>query len=100
MIVLDEKKIVIKDTPKNVYRNPKLPLVASFFEEFSIIDGVIYYAHQLQIVENSKHKAEVKRSYFNGKNWLIEATHQSNSIFIEHHCKLKPNSSLFFKIFQ
>lgn len=100
MIVLDEKKIVIKDTPQNVYRNPKLPLVASFFEEFSIIDGVIYYAHQLQIVENSKHKAEVKRSYFNGKNWLIEATHQSNSIFIEHHCKLKPNSSLFFKIFQ
>jgi ABC-type Fe3+/spermidine/putrescine transport system ATPase subunit len=98
MIVLHEKKIVIKDSPKNIYNNPKLPLVASFFDEFSIIDGTIYYAHQLRIVEKSKHKAEVRRSYFNGRNWIIEATYESNSIFIEHHCKLIPNSPFHFKI--
>lgn len=100
MIVLHDKKIVIKDTPQNIYCNPKLPLVASFFEEFSIIDGAIYYAHKLQIVEHSKHKAVVKRSYFNGKNWLIEATYKSNSIFIEHQCNLNPNSTIYFRIIQ
>jgi ABC-type Fe3+/spermidine/putrescine transport system ATPase subunit len=100
MMVLHNKKIVIKDTPQNIYNNPKLPLVASFFGEFSEIDNQIYYAHQLKIIEKSRHKATVKHSYFNGKNWLIEALYESHSIFITHHTELKSGSAVCFEIIQ
>ena len=98
MMVLHNKKVVIKDTPENIYENPKLPLVASFFGEFSEINDRIYYAHQLKMVEKSDFKAIVKQSYFNGNNWLVEAEHNGTIIFFEHHFKLLPNSLVYFEI--
>jgi len=100
MMVLHEKKVIIKDTPEHIYENPKLPLVASFFGEFSVIDNEIYYAHQLKIVEKSHHKAIVKQSYFNGKNWLIEAEYKSKPIFVEHYLKLPQNAEFYFDFFK
>jgi len=98
MMVLHNKEIIIKDTPQKIYNNPKLPLVASFFEEFSVVDGKIYYAHQLKIVEQSNFKAIVTTSYFNGKDWLIEAKYKSESIFITHLTSLKTGGTIYFKI--
>ena len=98
LIVLQNKEIIIKDTPQNLYENPKLPLVASFFGEFNIIDGNIYYAHQLRIVGNSNFKAEVKHSYFNGDSWLIEAEYNSSSIFIQHKNKIGHGIEIQFEI--
>lgn len=98
MLVLHNKEIIAKGSPKRLYNNPELPLVASFFEEFSIIEGTIYYAHQLQITDNSNYKAQVKKSYFNGTGWLIEAEFNSNLIYIKYHKIIEPGSSIGFII--
>jgi len=99
MIVLHDSKIIAKDTPQQLYNNPKLPLIASFFGEFNVIEpfGIIY-AHQLKIVEHSEFKAVVKSSYFNGNSWLIEAEYNSNTVFIEHDIALNNASHIYFKI--
>ena len=99
MLVIHDSKIIARDTPKNLYNNPKLPLIASFFGEFNVIEpyGVVY-AHQLKIVEQSDLKAVVKKSYFNGNSWLVEADYNSESIFIEHQSELKKGLEVYFKI--
>ncbi len=99
MLVLHKSKIIAKDTPQNLYKNPKLPLVASFFGEFNVIEPYgIVYAHQLKIVNQSKLKAIVKKSYFNGDSWLIEAEYNAESVFINHNCELQEESLLYLKI--
>jgi len=99
MIVLHNTEIIAKDTPQNLYNNPKLPFIASFFGEFNVIKPYgIVYANQLQIVEKSDLKAIVKRSYFNGNNWLIEAEYNSEPIFIEHDKELNKNIETCIKI--
>ncbi len=99
MLVLHKSKIIAKDTPQNLYKNPKLPLVASFFGEFNVIEPYgIVYAHQLKIVDQSELNAVVKRSYFNGNSWLIEAEYNAESVFINHNCELQEESLLHLKI--
>ena len=96
MIVLDNKEVIAKDKPQNLYKNPKLPLIASFFEEFNVINGKIYYAHELKIVNNSELKATIKQSYFNGNSWLIEALFNEQSIFIYHNNSLAKGEEVHF----
>ncbi|WP_179344555.1 ABC transporter ATP-binding protein [Winogradskyella ursingii] len=99
IIVLHDKKIIANETPENLYRVPKLPLIASFFGEFNVIEPYgIVYAHQLTIVEDSDLKAVVKQSYFNGNFWLIEANYNSESIFIQHKFELEKGFEIHFKI--
>ncbi|WP_426431949.1 ABC transporter ATP-binding protein [Winogradskyella sp. HB-48] len=96
MLVLHNKSIIAKDKPHSLYKNPKLPLVASFFEEFNVIDGKIYYAHELKIVNNSELKATVKQSYYNGNSWLIETLFNEQSIFIYHNKPLTEGKKIYF----
>ena len=96
MIVLHDKKIIAKDTPQHLYKNPKLPLIASFFGEFNVINNKIVYANQLSIVEKSDLKGKIKASYFNGNNWLIELVYKSKSVFIEHENKLEIGVDAYF----
>ena len=98
MLVLNNAKIIAKDTPQCLYNNPKLPLIASFFEEFNVINNQIVYAHQLKVVEQSQLKAIVKNTYFNGNYWLIEAIYNSDSIFIQHTKNLQKEECLCFSI--
>ena len=99
MIVLHNKEIIAKDTPQNLYNNPKLSLVASFFGEFNVIEpyGIIY-AHQLKIVEESSLMAVVNTSYFNGNSWLIEVDYNSKRIFIDHNYELQSGNLIHFEI--
>jgi ABC-type Fe3+/spermidine/putrescine transport system ATPase subunit len=99
MIVLHGKKIIAKDTPQHLYQNPKLPLIASFFGEFNVIEPYgIVYANQLKIVEQSDLKALVKQCYFNGNNWLIAAEYNSKTIIITHQKELQKEVKISFKI--
>ena len=99
MLVLHDHQIIAQGTPQNLYKNPKLPLIASFFDEFnSIKSHGIKYAHQLKIVDKSDIKGTVITSYFNGNSWLIEVNYKASSIFIKHHSKLEENTTVFFKI--
>jgi ABC-type sulfate/molybdate transport systems ATPase subunit len=97
VLVLDNHNIIKNNSVEALYQNPTNKLVAAFFGEYNFIEpfGFIY-AHQLQIVEKSNFEAQVKDCYFNGKNYLIEAVYQSNSIFIEHEGKLNIGVSISF----
>ena len=99
MLVIHDSIIIAKDTPQNLYNNPKLPLIASFFGEFNVIESYgIVYAHQLKIVEQSDLKAVVKASYFNGNSWLIEVDYNGKCVFIEHEFKLEEEVLIYFTV--
>ena len=101
IMVLNDSKIIAKDVPQKLYNNPKLPLIASFFDEFNLIEPYgIVYAHQLKIVKHSNLNAVVQTTYFNGNYWLIEAIHNSETILINHNCELAKGCSIQFKIVQ
>lgn len=78
-----------------LYNNPKHPLVASFFGEYSVINNTLVYAHQLKIVKDSKLIALVKESYFKGHYFLIEADLNGTTIFLEHGTELKKGQSIY-----
>ena len=99
IIVLNNAEIIAKDTPQNLYKNPKSPLIASFFGEFNVIEPYgIVYANQIKIVPKSQLKAIVKMAYFNGNSWLIEAKYNAISIFIEHDFELKKEKIIYIEI--
>jgi ABC-type Fe3+/spermidine/putrescine transport system ATPase subunit len=89
MIVLHDTKIMAKDTPEHLYKNPQNKLIASFFDEFNVIENYgIVYANQLKLVENSNLKATVKQSYFKGSYYLIEADLNGKMVFFENDIDL------------
>jgi ABC-type Fe3+/spermidine/putrescine transport system ATPase subunit len=99
MLVIHDSKIIAKETPQQLYNNPKLPLIASFFGEFNVIEPYgILYAHQLKIVAQSDLKAVVKQSFFNGNSWLIEADYNSESVFITHNKELAKGEAIQFEV--
>ncbi|MFD1017108.1 ABC transporter ATP-binding protein [Winogradskyella rapida] len=99
IIVLDTANIIAKDSPENLYKNPQLPLIASFFGEFNVIEPYgIVYAHQLYIVAESDFKAVVRTSYFNGSTWLIEVLYQSDVVFIQHTEALERDTTIYFSV--
>lgn len=98
MIVLNNHQIAVNDHPENLYKNPKTPLIASFFGEFNVINGNIIYSHQLQIVEKSNLKATVLESYFKGHYFLIEADLNGQKVFFQHYSRLEKNQVIHLKI--
>lgn len=91
MIVLNQHKIVANNTPEYLFSHPETPLIASFFGEFNVIDGEIVYAHQLKIVDQSNLKATVKKCYFHGSYYLVEADLNGKIIFIRYDKSIKKN---------
>ncbi|HMC01723.1 MAG TPA: ABC transporter ATP-binding protein [Flavobacteriaceae bacterium] len=98
VVVLNQGEIIANNSPEELFSNPDNPLIASFFGEYNIINGDIFYAHQLKIVDDSKLKATVKNSYFNGRNYLIEVIFNNESVFIEHSKSIKLNQIICFEI--
>ena len=98
MMVLHNQHIISKGNPEYIFNNPGLPRIASFFGDYSIIDERIYYSHQLLVVEKSNFKAEVKRSYFSGEYWLIEAIHNNNTIYLQHSLSIGQGTKIFFEL--
>ena len=98
MIVLNNHKIAVNDSPERLYKNPKTPLIASFFGEFNVINNNIIYAHQIKLTEKSDLKATVIQSYFKGSYFLIEAHLNGQNVFFEHPSKLDKNQDVYLKI--
>jgi iron(III) transport system ATP-binding protein len=92
MMVLHDSKIITYDEPQQLFKNPKTPLIASFFGEFNIINDTIFYAHEIRLVPKSNFKVNIKQSYFKGSYYLIEATLDGNNIFFENLSLLEANS--------
>ncbi|MDH7913819.1 ABC transporter ATP-binding protein [Winogradskyella sp. SYSU M77433] len=98
MIVLENKHILEQGQPEQLYKNPKTPLIASFFSEFNIINEQIVYAHQLKIVENSDLEATVITSYFKGNHYLIEADLNGKKLFFEHENSIEKDLKVYLSI--
>ncbi|TYA52151.1 ABC transporter ATP-binding protein [Formosa maritima] len=94
MIVLNNHKIEAINTPEHLFKQPKTPLIASFFGEFNVIDNTIVYAHQVQLVEKSNIKATVKKCYFKGTFFLIEAELNGDLILFKHHKEVEKNKKV------
>ena len=95
MSVLHESKIFRDEFPEMLYKNPELPLIASFFEEYNLIDGQIFYTHQIKIALKSNYTAVVKRSFFNGAKWLIEAEFKNQIIYLQHSENIPTEREVF-----
>ena len=88
VIVLKNKTILEKATPKELYFNPKHKYTAALFGEVNEIeiDGKLQlvYPNQLKVVEKSDFQVEVLTSYFKGKYYLIEAKLENQKLFFEN----------------
>jgi ABC-type Fe3+/spermidine/putrescine transport system ATPase subunit len=98
MIVLNKQTIAANDVPETLYKNPKTPLVASFFGEFNLINNSIVYSHKLKVVTHSDLKARVIQSYFKGSYFLIEAEYLNKKVFFEHPSELIKSSIISLEI--
>ena len=98
MILLNNAKIEANNSPEHLFKHPKTPLVASFFDEFNSINNDIIYSHQLNVVEKSNMKVKIKKSYFKGRNYLIESIHKNDTLFFEHFEELSEGTIVYLKI--
>lgn len=107
MLVLDKGKTIAHDKPKQLYKNPKNELIASFFDEFNAFKlsdisevntdkSVFIYPHEIEIVKESELQASVKNNYFQGDHFLVEAVFKGQSIFIKS--SIKQEGIIKFKI--
>jgi len=96
MLVLHNRTIIKHGTPEALFKNPENALIASFFSEYSIVKGAIYYAHEIKLVTSSEHNAIVNQCYFNGTNWLVEATldETGSKVFFYSDYSLKLSKSV------
>ena len=94
MLFINNGKSLAYGRPKELFNNPGHSFVAAFFSEYSKIDNVIYYSHDIKMVPKSKLRAVVVKSYYKGPCFLIEAVHCSKTIFLEHHKWVRPDSEI------
>lgn len=92
MMVLHDGTVMRTDTPNAIYSNPKHPLVAAFFGEYSIIEGELYYAHQIILADESSLKAVVKHSFYKGHYYLIEASLEQEVVYFKNASALDENT--------
>lgn len=98
MIVLHDSIVISNKSPQELYKNPEMPLTASFFGEFNLLNDDIIYAHQLKIVEKSDLRVDVYHNYFKGHYYLIEAHTEDDIIYFENRTALEINSKVFLEI--
>lgn len=98
LIVIKDNKILVNNTPKEIYKNPKQKYIAALFDDVNEIkvngESVLLYPHQIKIVENSNLKARVLNSYFKGFFWLIEIEFENQIVFLNHISNLKTNTKI------
>ncbi|MDR5591306.1 ABC transporter ATP-binding protein [Christiangramia sp. SM2212] len=108
--VLKNARIYADGSPEDLYRNPPNKYVASLFGDVNHImlknilqnekgrKRVVLYPHEIQITENSKIQAIVKKSYFKGESFLIEAELNGEKVLIDHQEDLKKGTVINLKI--
>lgn len=108
--VLKNAHIYADGTPEELYKNPPNKYVASLFGDVNHVilkniqtnkssrKRLILYPHEIKIVRASEIEAEVKRSFFKGENYLIEASLNGEKILIDHKKELTPGKKIKLKV--
>lgn len=99
IIVLRNGKIIAKNEPKLLYKNPKTKYVGSLFGEINEIEingeKTLIYSHDLKMVDNSDTLAIVKKNYFRGNHYLIEAVFNNQSIFFDSNDSIDIDAEIY-----
>jgi len=110
VIVLRDHRVIAKDSPENLYRNPKDLYIASLFGEANKIPinivksyadtkrQIIVYAHEFKVSEKSGLQATVKGSYYMGGHYMIVGTYESQNVYFNHHMALEKGKEVFLNI--
>lgn len=109
-IVLKNGKIHAQATPEELYKNPKDKYVASLFGDVNEISlknlipsetsrrKILLYPHEIKTCGSSEIRAQVKRSFFKGSNYLTEAELKDQTIFFDHPSKLSEGTTVNLKV--
>lgn len=110
VIVLRDKKIIAKDTPKNLYEHPKDLYIASLFGEANKIPvnivksyadtkrRIIVYAHEFKVSEKSGLEVLVNTSYYIGGHYMISGTYEEEEIYFHHHKAIEDGKTVFLNV--
>jgi ABC-type Fe3+/spermidine/putrescine transport system ATPase subunit len=94
-IVMQSGRVIAKEIPKILYKNPSKKYIASFFGEVNELElngkTVLVYPHQLKAAPTGKLKVAVNQSYFKGSHYLIEASFENQSVFFENDSSIDKN---------
>ena len=110
VVVLKDRKIIAKDTPKNLYEHPNDLYIASLFGEANKIPinivktyadtkrRIIVYANEFRVSEKSGLEVVVKRSFYKGGYYMIEGIYEEQNIYFNHPFDIGPNKKVFLNI--
>ena len=97
MIVLENREVLVEGNPLEIYNNPRHPLVAAFFGDFSVINNTIYYSHQVFVVKKSDLKAVIKQVFYKGSFFLIEAEYNNTIVCFNHTSSIPENTKVYLE---
>ena len=97
MVVLENNEVLVEGNPVEIYNNPRHPLVAAFFGDFSVINNTIYYSHQVFVVKKSDLKAVVKQVFYKGSFFLIEAEYNNTIVCFNHTSSIPENTEVYLE---
>ncbi len=110
VIVLRDKRIIAKDSPKNLYQRPQDIYIASLFGEANKIPinivksyadtkrRIIVYAHEFRISGKSGLEVSVTGSFHMGGYYLIEGIYEGQNIYFHHNKAIEEGKELFLNI--
>jgi ABC-type Fe3+/spermidine/putrescine transport system ATPase subunit len=108
--VLKEGKIVEVATPNYLFNRKKSNYITSLLSEVNTISNsyfnldnktqkpLLLYPHELQIVEKSKLKVVVLKSYFYGSYFLIETSYEDGVILFQNPTEIELGKELYLNI--
>jgi len=97
MIVLENREVLVEGNPLEIYNNPRHPLVAAFFGDFSVINNTIYYSHQVFVVKKSDLNAVIKQVFYKGSFFLIEAEYNNTIVCFNHTSSIPENTEVYLE---
>jgi ABC-type Fe3+/spermidine/putrescine transport system ATPase subunit len=97
MVVLENNEVLVGGNPVEIYNNPRHPLVAAFFGDFSVINNTIYYSHQVFVVKKSDLKAVIKQVFYKGSFFLIEAEYNNTIVCFNHTSSIPENTEVYLE---
>ena len=97
MVVLENNEVLVEGNPLEIYNNPRHPLVAAFFGDFSVINNTIYYSHQVFVVKKSDLMAVVKQVFYKGSFFLIEAEYNNTIVCFNHTSSIPENTEVYLE---
>jgi iron(III) transport system ATP-binding protein len=110
VIVLRDHRIIAKDSPENLYRNPKDLYIASLFGEANKIPinilksyadtkrEIIVYAHEFKVSAKSGLEATVQGSFYMGGHYMIVGTYEGQNVYFNHYEALEKGAAIFLNM--